>query len=178
MMLMTEQGYQLEVALRAGWTDPTLENRYFTLELVTSGEKMGGNPGGNVNKGGNKGGNNKRAIDRELAEVKRLKAQLAETVKSHTGSSSSKGGNPGSSSGGGKGGGKNSGVTIRKLNELRRNEILTNKNQQGTVICQFYNIKGCNRGDNCQYVHVCLRCHQGGHTIFECTVTPRAKVAK
>ncbi len=178
MMLITEQGYQLEAALRAGWADPTLENRYFTLELVTSGEKLGGDPGGNAGKGGKKGGN-KRALERELAEVKRLKAQLAETVKTHTGSSSSStGGNTGSGGGKAKGGGKNNGLTIRKLNELRSKEELVNKDPQGIVICQFFNVNSYNRGSGCQFSHICLRCHKGGHTIFDCTVAPKPKVAK
>ncbi len=177
MMLITEKAYYLEEALRAGWTDPTLENRYFTLELVTSGEKTGGNSGGNVNKGGNKG-SNKRALDRELAEVKRLRAQLAETVKSQASSSSGKGGNAGSGGSNPKGKSKGKGLTISKLNELRRNESITNKDTQGTIICQFFNIKSCNRGDGCRFVHVCLRCHQSGHIIFDCTAAPKPKGAK
>jgi hypothetical protein len=177
MMLITEKAYHLEEALRAGWTDPTLENRYFTLELVTSGEKTGSNSGGNVNKGGNKG-SNKRALDRELAEVKRLRAQLAETVKSQASSSSGKGGNAGSGGSNPKGKSKGKGLTISKLNELRRNESITNKDTQGTIICQFFNIKSCNRGDGCRFVHVCLRCHQSGHIIFDCTAAPKPKGAK
>ncbi len=180
MMLVTEQGFQLEVALRAGWTDPTLENRYFTLELVTSGEKSVGDQGGSGGKGGKKG-NNKRALDRELAEVKRLKAQLAETIKANAGSGSSSGanGNPGSSGGKPKGGGKSRGSpNIRDLNALRNKEVLNNKDPQGVVVCQFFNIKNCNRGESCQFSHVCLRCHKGGHTIFECTVAPKPKAGK
>ncbi len=179
MMLITEQGFQLEAALRAGWVDPTLENRYFTLELVTSGERWGDNQGSNAQKGGNKGGN-KRAIDRELAEVKRLKAQLAETIKSQASSSSGKGGAPSGSGGGSKGGGKGKGggLHISKLNELRRNEAIVNKDSQGILICQFFNTKSCNRGDSCRFVHICLRCHKEGHTIFDCTAAPKPKGAK
>ncbi len=178
MMLITEQGYQLEAALRAGWTDPTLENRYFTLELVTSGERLGDNQGNSAPKGGSKG--SKRAIDRELAEVKRLKAQLAETIKSQASSGGGKGGASSSSGGGSKGGGKgkSGGLSISKLNELRRNEAITNKDAQGTLICQFFNIKNCTRGEGCRFVHICLRCHQGGHTIFDCTVAPKPRGAK
>jgi hypothetical protein len=112
--------------------------------------------------------------------VKRLKAQLAETVKANTGgSSSSASGNPWSSGGRSKGGGKHKGMnSIRDLNALRSKEVLNNKNPQGVVICQFFNIKNCNRGEGCQYSHVCLRCHKGGHTIFECTVAPKPKAGK
>ncbi len=175
MMLISESGMRLEDALRAGWTDPTLENRYFTLELVTSGEKSGDTAGIGTSKGGSKGGN-KRALDRELAEVKRLKAQLAEAVKASTSSSSSnQGGNTGSGANNPKGKGKGKGLNISKLNDLRRKENITNKDSHGTVICQFFNVKSCTRGDACRFSHVCLRCHQSGHVIFECTVAPKPK---
>ncbi len=178
MLLMTEQGMELDIALRTAWTDPVLENRYFTLELVTSGEKLGGSSGNSQEKGDGKAGS-KRALDRELAEVKKLRTQLEQTLKT---TSTQQGGS--SSSGGAKGGGKGpaskkSGLTIKMLNELRKKESLATRARGSAVmICTFFQLKTCNRGAECTYDHICLRCHQPGHGIFDCTATPRAKNSK
>ncbi len=178
MLLMTEQGMELDTALRTAWTDPVLENRYFTLELVTSGEKVGSASGINQEKGDGKTGS-KRALDRELAEVKKLRSQLEQSLKSsntqHGGSSSS-----GGAKGGGKGSaGKKGGLTIKMLNELRKKETLATRARGSAVmICTFFQLKTCNRGAECSYDHICLRCHQPGHGIFDCTATPRAKGSK
>ncbi len=174
LALVTKQGMDLMAALRTAWKDPTLENRYFTLELVTSGERAGGNSGG-APKGGGKTAT-KRALERELAEVKKLRAQLAQEVKSGPNT----GGQAASSSGGG--GTPKAGKSNRRLKDitdLKKKEQLTTKARGSTVpICQFFNLGDCNRGASCKFDHLCLRCHQAGHGIFDCPATPRPKGAQ
>ncbi len=185
MTMMTDDGASLDDALRTAWRDPTLENRFFTLEIVTSGEKGGG--GHRTSAGGEGKGGNKRAMDRELAEVKKLRAQLANVVSgvSHQGGGKGKTGplaltnvpapsQSGSSNDGGRGT-----HTISKLNGMRKLEQILNRAKgSAVIICNFYNIGQCKFGTNCKFDHLCLRCHQPGHAIMECKETPRSKTSK
>ncbi len=183
MELVTETTSTLDEALRAAWKDTTLENRHFTLELVTAGQRHSGK-GGPKASGDDALAGTKRALDRELQEVKKLRAQLSQACSSNASGSGGGGGNPGGggrgSGGGGKpakGGGRGGGGggldqrtkdLLAKLQDVRRREKLQNKARGSrNVICTWYQTKSCRNGDTCRFDHICLRCHQPGHGILD-----------
>ncbi len=55
---------------------------------------------------------------------------------------------------------------------------MTKAKGSSAPICQFFNLGDCNRGATCKFDHLCLRCHQAGHGIFECPAAPRPKGAQ
>ncbi len=184
MTLITEQGRGLDEALRESWTDGTLENRYFTLELVTAGERQS-------SKGQSKGdgaGGVKRALEKELAEVKKLRAQLSQTLGNGGGGggTSSGGGGGGASagsarSGGGGGGDPNKPSIFKHLNDLKKTEsFIYRAKGSKQSICTFFQISACKHGTACKFDHICLRCHLPGHTCLDsvCKGTRKLKNAK
>ncbi len=179
-------------ALTEAMENGRLENRYFTLPLATSAEKKGANSaaaGSSNDGGGGQDAGRKRELDQELAEVKRLKKQLQDTVRDFKRAAK----------GGGKGGGGKGMMALpaqqplalrdddrRPANEgKKRFEQMAKREKfiyrvEGTdkVICKFFQWGSCRFSEaDCRFAHLCLRCHHPGHGCIDaaCKARPKPK---
>ncbi len=164
----------LVTAMSEALTDPNLKQLHFTLPLTTMGKKELGA------KSQGKGDDNKRsnADKRVEQELKRLRAEV-QTLRETGGTSSSshqpfQTGVPaaapkkGKSKGKGKSGGASDNPRVNELREMRNKEKLhMNMPNGGGLICYYYNVGSCNRGRDCRFHHVCMRCLAEGHTALD-----------
>ncbi len=157
MTKVTEEGMNLSEALEQGLKDSTLENRFFTMELVTSGEKSNDRPGSSTDAVGG----TKRMLDKEREENKRLRQQLAQTRSEKNNNGKNRGKGKGGAKGDARGKGKDS--DSNPFRELRRVELLDTKTRAGKVICSWFQSNSCRNGARCTFEHVCMRCHLPGH---------------
>ncbi len=89
MTKVSEENFTLNDALKVAMFDPNLENRFFTLELVTSGERRGGKshqPTDEMTA-------LKRTMEQQQQELKRLRTQISKSKGKGSSSSSGGGGN-------------------------------------------------------------------------------------
>ncbi len=166
-------------ALTQATKDPDLKQLHFTLPLSTSGRRDL-TTRNNENKRNNNTNNNQLE-----QEVKRLRNEV-QNLRQHAGSSSSNQppGGAGSSNQTPKGKGKSKGKgkggkDTSKLEQLRqmkqREKVFASLPNAGGLICYYYTVGTCTRGNECKFHHACMRCQKMGHTIFECRESPIPK---
>ncbi len=164
----------LVVAMTEALTDPNLKQLHFTLPLSTMGKRDTGAKGLGKN-ADNKRNNVNKNIEQEL---KRLRTEVQTLRNATTTSSSSNqayepsGQVPQPKKGKGKGKGKGGNVSDNaKVNELRtmRNseKLYMHMPNGGGLICYYFNVGSCNRGRECRFHHVCMRCLSEGHTALD-----------
>ncbi len=191
------KGTPIHIALHDALHCTKLEQKYFTLQLCTTGMKHNDTPAAKATGGsGSSSSNNnadedskkRRQLDDELKQVKRLKQQLNEQLKLSQGKGKGKRYQQlpapppilALDNAPARGGGKAPQSAHKaKWNEIRKKEILEMK-LAGTnqPICMFYQFHGCKHGEGlCNFAHVCMRCHRAGHACVdgECRGQPRLK---
>ncbi len=164
----------LVVAMTEALADSNLKQLHFTLPLTTMGKREAGA------KAQGKGGENKRAnVNKDLEqEIKRLRTEVQALRTSTTASSSSNqayepGGQgtapkKGRGKGKGKGGKPSDNPRVNELREMRNREKLNmHMPNGGGLICYYFNVGTCNRGRECRFHHVCMRCLSEGHTALD-----------
>ena len=177
MQQVSRKGSLMGPALLTAQQCPTLLQRYFTLQLCTSGRRRSEGATGSHSVGQQAAGKQsdgsdklKRELAREVASVKRLRIQLqnqASTVSPQWGAApplDRKGKSKG------KGAQKTQGQSqhLQEYNKVRREEklpdLLRGSSQR---ICKFFQTHSCNSGNACSFAHVCMRCQQPGHTCID-----------
>ncbi len=188
LRLVRKNNQPLMEALREARDCPKLEQKFFTLQLCTTGHKYSENAGRKTDTGASSSANRnddderrKRSIEEELKQVKRLRQQLQKgSNKGNKGWTANTQNTKGSkTSKGGKGGSDADDGLRSRWNDVKRREILQMKLPgSNKSICMFYQYHSCHHGrDQCGFAHVCARCHKAGHAAIdaECQATPRMK---
>ena len=168
---------RLSEALEEAMDDVRLHQQYFTLQICTSGARQPRQDQAEPeNKGSMEGKGNKRLqnqLSSELAQVKKLRAELARElndVKHHSkGNTSSASGSGATGSGkGNKGDGKSVSPEMRRYREMAKRENFRIKlDGSGKMICTWFQTGNCRNGEQCRFEHVCMRCHKPGHTCMD-----------
>ncbi len=177
----------LVAALREAWLEYDVKQLHFTLPLTTMGKR----------EGAPKVEDKKRSPHEQKMEqeLKRLRNEVQQLRGGGSSSSNqpfmalppppqplalTDGARPGNRKGKSKGGGKGkSNPDIASLRQLRQSEKLySSLPNNGGTICYYFNIRSCDKGRSCTFVHVCMRCLKEGHSALDtekCKQIPASK---
>ena len=157
--------------------DVRLHQQYFALQICTSGARqLRTDHTEPEEKGHVEGKGAKRLqnqLSNELAQVKKLRAELTRELnevkhQSKGGLSGAGGSGPSGGGKGNKGDGKIVSPELKRYRDMaKRGNFRVKLDGGGKMVCTWFQTGNCRNGEQCRFAHVCMRCHRPGHTCLD-----------